>query len=226
MATVTAQSLIHKAQVILQDTTGVRWTESELLDWLNDGQCEVALYKPNACVRNTSMPLQAGTKQALPADGIQLIDVLRNRGPAGTTPGRAIRIALREVMDAQLPSWHSTPAAAEVRHYLYNPLDPKTFYVWPPQPESGRNQVEIIYGAVPGRVSAGGVIAIDDIYQNVLVDYILYRAYSKDAEYAADQGRADKHRAAFLGALEGKIQTEVATNPNRANQGNATPAPR
>lgn len=214
MSTITVQAVIDKTQVILQDTTGIRWPDNELLDWLNDGQREIVLYKPNAFIKNVAVKLAAGTKQGLPADGVQLIDVVRNMGSGGSTPGRAIRITMREVLDAQLPDWHLETASSSVKHYMYSLLDPKNYYVYPPQPAAGQGYVEIVYGASPTDAIIGGTITLDDIYQNVLVDYILYRAYSKDAEYAADQTRAGQHQQAYIAALAGKTQVEVGVNPN------------
>lgn len=225
MATITAQSVIDKAQIILQDTTGIRWPGSELLDWLNDGQREVVLLKPNSFIKNLAIKLVAGTKQSLPADGVQLIDVVRNMGTTGATAGRAIRITMREVLDAQLPDWHLETASAAVKHYMYSLLDPKNFYVYPPQPASNQGHVEIIYGAAPTNATLGGTITIDDIYQNILIDYILYRAYSKDTEYAADQNRAAAHQSAFFSALTGKTQAEVGVNPNSTAPANPNVSP-
>jgi len=214
MSTITAQSVVDKVQVILQDTTGVRWPDSELLDWLNDGQREIVLYKPNAFIKNLAVRMAGGTKQSLPADGVQLIDVVRNMGTNGTTPGRAVRITMREVLDSQLPDWHSETPSSVVKHYVYSLLDPKNFYVYPPQPAAGQGYVELVYGASPTDTTLGGTITLDDIYQNVLVDYILYRAYSKDTEYAADQNRAATHQNAYIAALTGKAKVEVGANPN------------
>lgn len=225
MATVTASSVIAKAQTILQDTTGVRWPENELLGWLNDGQREIVLYKPNAFVKNTAVRLAAGTKQALPADGVQLIDVVRNMGTDGLTPGRSIRITMREVLDSQLPDWHATTPSSQVKHYMYTMLDPKNFYVYPPQPAVSQGYVELIYGASPTDATISSVITIDDIYQTVLVDYVLYRAYSKDTEYAADVNRAAAHQNAYLAALGGKAKVEAAVNPNATAPANPNVTP-
>lgn len=227
MGTITANSIIKKAQIILQDTTGVRWPDEELLGWLNDGQREVAILKPNAHVKNIAVRLAAGTKQTLPFDGVQLIDLVRNLGVDGQTPGRAVRIVLREILDAQVTHWHTAAASAEAKHYVYSLLDPKNFYVYPPQPAAGQGYVEIVYGASPADASLSGPITLDDIYQNLLVDYVLYRAYSKDTEYAADQNRAATCQNAYLAALTGKARVEVGTNPNSmapANP-NVTPNP-
>lgn len=225
MSTITAQSVVDKVQVILQDTTGVRWPDSELLDWLNDGQREIVLYKPNAFIKNLAVRMAGGTKQSLPADGVQLIDVVRNMGTNGNTPGRAVRITMREVLDSQLPDWHSETPSSVVKHYVYSLLDPKNFYVYPPQPAAGQGYVELVYGASPTDTTLGGTITLDDIYQNVLVDYILYRAYSKDTEYAADQNRAATHQNAYIAALTGKAKVEVGANPNSMAPANPNVTP-
>lgn len=213
MGTVLASSVIERAQTILQDTTGVRWpADSELLGWLNDGQREIVLLKPNAYVKHSAHRLVAGAKQALPDDGVQMIDVVCNLGIAGSMPGRAVRIVERSVLDAQVPNWYASAPAAEVKHYCYSPLDPKTFYVYPPQPVVNQGFVELVYGANPADATLTGAITLDDIYQNVLVDYVLYRAFSKESE-AGDNQRASLHRGAFEAALNGKANGEAIVNP-------------
>lgn len=226
MGTIIASAVIEKAQIILQDTTGVRWpSDTELLGWLNDGQREVMVYKPNAYVKNVALRLAAGTKQSLPADGVQLIDVVRNMGSNGTTPGRAVRIVMREILDAQVPNWHAATPSAEVKHYTFMMLDPKSFYVYPPQPAAGQGYAEVVYGATPTDATFTGPITLDDIYQNALVDYILYRAYSKDTEYAADQNRAAVHQNAYIAALTGKAKVEAGANPNMTAPANPNVTP-
>lgn len=225
MATVTVASVISKVQTILQDTTGIRWPDLELLGWINDGQREIVLYKPNAFVKNTAVKLTAGTKQTLPADGVQLIDVVRNMGTSGGSPGRAIRITMREILDSQVPGWHSGTTDLEVKHYMYTVLDPKTFYVYPPQPSATQNYVEIVYGAAPTDCIIGGTITLDDIYQTILLDYSLYRAYSKDTEFAADQNRAQAHQTAYIAALTGKAKVEAGVNPNMTAPANPNVIP-
>lgn len=220
MGTILASEVINKVQIVLQDTTGVRWPDStELLGWLNDGQREVLVYKPNAHVHNESFTKVAGTKQSLPDNAIQLIDVPRNMGSDGTTPGRAIRIVTREILDAQNPDWHTMSQVAVTKHYTYSPFDPKHFYVYPPS--TAGSKAEVIYSAVPENVAAlNAPITLDDIYQNVLVDYVLYRAYSKDTDYAANPGRAGACQSAYTAALTGKTQAEVVVNPNTAAPAN------
>lgn len=216
MATITVSSLLTRVAVILQDPTNIRWPQAELLDWLNDGQREVALFKPNAFTKNIPVQLVAGTKQTLPTDGVALLDLPRNLGAAGTTPGNAIRLVSREILDSQLPGWHATTAAAAVKHFVYTPLDPKTFYVYPPQPATSTGFVELVYVASPTDATLVSTITLDDIYGTALQSYVLSRAYSKDAEFAANLGLAQGYYAQFQGLMQGKVGAEMSANPNQA----------
>jgi len=215
MGTIVASVVIEKVQIVLQDVLGVRWpSATELLGWLNDAQREIMVFKPNSNPKTLAVKLAPGTRQSIPSDGVQLMDVVRNMGTTGTDPGRAIRIAMREVLDAQIPNWHAAPAASVAKHYMYTVLDPKNFYVYPPQPAVNQGYVEMTYAAMPADVGLGAAISVDDIYQNVMVDYILYRALSKDTEYAADPQRAIAHQTAYITALTGKMKVEAGVNPN------------
>lgn len=213
MATITTASIISKVSILLQDITNIRWTQAELLDWLNDGQREIVMYKPNACIKNIDVALVAGTKQTLPADGISLIRVSRNTG------GNAITVAKSQVLDAGVPNWHaSSRANSKVDHYCYSPFDPRTYYVYPPSP--GGNSVELVYCAAPAAATLEGVISIDDIYGTLLINYIAYRAYSKDAEYAENAAFAQSYGATFVAQLTGKGNSEANTDPNTHTKGN------
>jgi hypothetical protein len=53
-------------------------------------------------------------------------------------------------------------------------------------------------------------IKIVDSYANAMLDYMLYRAYSKDAEYAANAQRAMGHYQAMQAALGIKTQTDLS----------------
>ena len=207
--------VLDKAAIILQDTTGVRWPQdAELFLWLNDGQREIVLRKPDAYSQNLVVQLVSGTKQTIPAAGIQLLDVVSNMG-TGSTPGRAITRIDREILDEQRPNWHSETASAETKHYMFDPRDPKTFYTYPPQ-HSTPGYVRMVYAAAPSDLATvSSAITLDDVYAGVLLDYILYRAYSKDADLTptAPQ-RAISHYNAFLAALGAKGQIDATINPN------------
>lgn len=201
---ITAQSIIDKAQVILQDESAIRWTEAELLGWLNDGQREIAQARPDASTVDTTMATVAGARQALPSGGTALVDVLRTVG------GNAVRKVDRELMDAHRPGWHSETAGA-AKHFMYDPRTPRLFWLYPPS--AGGATLEIKYQAMPTDAVLAGAIAIDDAFSNALLDYVLFRAYCKDADDTANASRAAAARASFENTLGLKAAADAAAKP-------------
>lgn len=220
---VTVQSVIDRVQTTLQDTTGVRWpVVSELVLWINDAQREIALLKPDASAKNTTITLVTGTKQDIPNDGNRLLRVVRNMSAAsGGTGLRSVRIVSREVLDAQTPDWHDPSVGGDaahtsiIKHYVYDEANPRNFYVYPGV--SGDAFLEIIYSANPATVGQGDNLDIPDIYANAVMNYVLYMAYMKDAEYAGNSQRAANHFQIFTSSVSGKGQLDAVTTPNLEN---------
>ena len=217
---VTVQSVIDRAQTVLQDTTGVRWpVVAELVLWINDAQREIALLKPDASATNTTITLATGTKQDIPSSGNRLLKVVRNMSAASNGTGkRAVRLVDREVLDAQPPDWHDPAVSGDaahsaiVKHYVYDEANPRNFYVYPGV--SGSAYLEIIYSSNPVAVAQADNLSIPDIYANAIMNYVLYMAYMKDAEYAGNAQRASSHFQLFTASVTGKGQVDAVTNPN------------
>ena len=223
--TIPAQSLIRRVVETLQDNTSIRWPVSELVRYLNDAQREIILYRPDAAVTNAPVTLVAGSRQSLPSGGTKLVEVVRN----STGTKRAVRLVNREILDAQLPGWHAQPGAAEVLHYMYDPREPRVFWVYPPAAASGAS-VDVTYASMAADIAepadgalytaVTGDLGVPDIYANAVQDYVLYRAYTKDSEYAGNAARAQAHYAAFANALGVEIKATVAVAPNPAGNPN------
>lgn len=221
MGTTVASEIIGRASTILLDATNTRWSQPELLDWLNVGQRAIVQIRPDASAVTQAVQLAAGTKQTIPAGAVRIMRVRRNMGANGTTPGRAIRSVEFEVLDAQNPGWHTDDAAQVVRHVLFDPADPRVFYVWPPQPTDTPHQVEAVLSMVPDEVEdTDDPITLDDIYTDVLLDYILMRAYQKDSAYGENSRKAALFGQSFLTALGVKATADMISDLNL----NAPPA--
>ncbi|NCC40556.1 MAG: hypothetical protein EOM21_14095 [Gammaproteobacteria bacterium] len=206
---VAVEDIITRAQIILQDTTGTRWPTAELLNWLNDSYKEIVQARPDLYpVTTPTFTCVAGTRQVAPTGALRMIDVVRNGG--GTK--RAVRLIDRRILDDQLPSWHSQSGSTEIQHWMFDPRTPREFLVYPPA-ASGAS-LEIVYSAVPApHDTATGNIAIIDSYGNVMLDYILYRAYTKDAEYTANAARAQAHYGAMQNAISSGAASDAAGRP-------------
>jgi hypothetical protein len=182
----TAQSIIRGVVTALKDPTAVRWKTDELVRYLNDGQRDIVAVRPDATATAVSMALAAGARQTLPAAGAKLIEVVRNTNGAQ----RSIRATSRVLMDAHNPSWYSKAGVEEIHHYMFDMREPRVFYVYPPAAVGA--SVELVYSAYPTDVATPatgalytdvvGNLSVQDIFANALTNYILYRAFSKDAE--------------------------------------------
>lgn len=211
-STTDAKTIIDKASLLLADVSQSFWLVSELLGWLNDGQRDIATTIPQANVKNSALQLVAGVKQSLPSDGILLMDIPYNSGSAGTTVGTLINHVPKEIMLKRIPGWTTTMASATVKHYIYSTLDPLVFYVYPPQPTLAK-YVECVYSALPtliANANVGTKITIPDYFQTELLDYVLYRAFSKDFDNSTQLARGQEHYQLFINALTAKANADTA----------------
>jgi hypothetical protein len=110
----------------------------------------------------------------------------------------------KHMLDMLLGNWMnagdgSTPE--EVVFWCPSHQDQETFYVYPQQPNSPRLQfIELSYSAIPSEASGGGNITLKDIYKEAMMDYVLYKAFSKDDDVAENEGssRASAYLQAYL----------------------------
>ena len=213
MAVVTVASLINKAATLLYDQTNIKWPRSEWLGWLNSGQRAIVVLQPSSTNEIEVIKLVAGTRQSIPAHGWLLLDVIRNMGTTGTTPGRAIRVVHRRMLDSYNPDWNTATASSVVRDYVFDSQNQREFYVYPPN--TGTGYVELNYSMIPDDLtSEASTISVSDAYENPLLDYMLFRACSKASDINNGAALAAAYLQAFNAFLGGKLTAEQANNPN------------
>lgn len=218
-ATTRVIDIINRAKNILHEVTrdGTRWTNSELMVWLNESYQAIVQVDPSACSKTEWVDLKPGTRQRIPLGGTRLLEVVRNVAPASRAEG--VLIASRKQLDTTRRGWHREERTIDIEQYVFDPMNPVEYYVYPPAAEG--TKLEIIFSYVPSQHSIEGMsaygecIRIPDSYAPVMVDYILYRAYSKDADHAVNLNRATMHQGSFFNALGTKIQAENSTSPNQ-----------
>ena len=211
MATVKVIDLIDRAETVLQDTTNTRWAQAELLSYLNDAQREIVMQRPDAKVTNATLTCAASSKQTLPSGALRLIDIIRN------TNGKAITQIDRKILDVQNPSWHTGSANTIVEHFMYDPADPKNFYVYPVPANSV--QIEIAYSqsttdiTIANYSTSTDVIGLDDTYSNAILDYMLYRSYQKDSDFGGNMQKVATHYQSFANSIGLKTRADLVITP-------------
>ena len=209
MGTLTAGSIISKAVLQLNDMSSVRWTRAELLTWLSDAQRTMALAVPQATATLGLVTTVAGVKQSIPSDGWILLRANRNMGSSGTTPGRILQLVTHEDLTKNNPTWDGDAATGIATVYAYSPVFKSVFWIYPPADSSG-NKIEVEYSQLPIEiVTEATVISVLDVYEPVLLDYVLSKACAKDAEYAAGAQLATAYMTSFYTAI-GVISKEDA----------------
>lgn len=222
MSTFTVREIVGRVETVLQDSN-VRWPRLELQEWINEAYRMITLHRPDSNTASGTLTCAVGTRQDLTtgfSTAIRLIDITRNMATGSTK--KVIRQINRAVLDDQRPGWHAETGTIDIEHFMFDPRLPKEFFVYPPALVTA--EIEVIYSAVPSphalseaNLDPDGadatVISLDDIYEPMIVDWVLYRAYSKDAEYGANEQRAGAAYQAFMTTIGAKTQVDAAADP-------------
>lgn len=222
--TLQAQHILSRVRNTLQDNTGVRWPDGELFDYLSDAQREIANFRPDATATHANVQLATGTEQTIPADGLRLLNIVRNMSGTATsaTGGKVIRRTEFDAINTIDPNWHDPAATGDaahgtlIDHFMFDPRDPRKFYVYPGV--SGNAFVEVVYSKNPTSISAAtDLIQVDDIFANPLMDFVTYKAYLKDAEAGGGLQKA----TAYFNSFQASLGTGFAQQESNAPQAEA-----
>jgi len=187
----TARSIINDV-----DSTSYRYSNADLLQYANDALDVIASVKPFLfyqdgdldCIDNKAM-------QAISFnDATALIDVRRVKG------GNAVTECDRATLDAFNPGWQSM-AAADAVNWMRVVDDPLRFMVYPPAPAT--QILEVIYARIPAEYLDSDDTGIPATYSDMIADYIVSRAQSRDAEHVLS-ARAQAFGQSFISKLSTK----------------------
>jgi hypothetical protein len=202
MPTLTASTLITKAAYLLNDNDNTRWTLPEMYGWLTDGQREAVVIRPTLFCKVVARTLVAGPRQSLAdiTDYNLLVVIKRNLAADGVTGGRVIGMTSEALLDALDPDWHTSPSAMVITNFTFDPATRTVYQVYPPAIAGAK--VELTYSAIPPAVVDGtDVISLPDETGTALIDYLCYRALSKDAEFGDNSAKAAAHYKLFTDAI-------------------------
>ena len=222
-----SKTVMERAATTLQDATNIRWPLRELHGYLNDGLREIVTIKPSAKSKTVNISLASGTLQTLAPEHVILSRAVRNMTESGG--GKAIRrLDSRSIMDSHMPSWQdpsAMPFAKSVVHVIHDIANPTQFYVVPGN--DGTGVIEAVVGAMPtpspepaapdSLASYSDIVDMPDSYFNGLVDYVIYRSYSKDSRVAGSAMRSQAHFQLFRTSITGFSESETGMSLAAAN---------
>lgn len=211
--TIAVDTVITAARTVLQDPNKVRWTDAELVAWLNGGLRDISTLRPDIMAEYVEVPLTNGLMQELPAACVRIMDVINNTA----APRTAVVQISRSLLDLQFPNWASTAPNAVTKHVIYDERIPKRFMVFPPAVTGHSllmlcSMVPTEVELVSGTFVLGATISLPTRYTNALIDYVLFRAFSKDAEDENYVARSTAHYNLFKSALADEAQIGKAAS--------------
>lgn len=176
---------------LLEDGAAVTWLDPETIVWVNAGMREIVNLVPKAYVVRSSITLTArACKQDLPSGTIRLMGVHRNVG-TDDSAGPAVRLASRDQLDAYDRNWTKATPARYVGNVVYDTDAPKEFWCSPPPRDASK--LDVALSKVPTAIEAlADTLVLGDEYRNALIDYVCFRALSKnDADAQQVKAAAD-----------------------------------
>lgn len=215
MAVLTCGALIDGVQQTqLNDVEQVTWGETELISALNQALAMLIGVRPDASAKVSEFSCVKGTRQTLPEDGLRLLKVVRNIKLDGLA-GRAVRLMNMNDLDSIAPDWHSEPEKDNIKEYMFDERNPKTFYLYPPAKDG--TLLDIEYSFMPDPItSMAQTLPVDITYQQPLQEFMLYKLLSGEG----GQGQGAQHLNTALSLIGAKPATEKYLKPiNEASSG-------
>jgi hypothetical protein len=216
----TAQLIIDEVRRIIHDeVVTFRWTDAELIDYINAGTRQTVVLLPSANSVETieSTVSSRVSRQALPAGGIKFLKVSRNYADDGTTPQGVVRYVEKDALDTYDPDWEYVTTKADganfFEHFCHDSREPTIFYLYPP-PVADAKQVAVVYSATPTAITVvGDASPLGDEYTNGIVQYVIFRALTKESRDTLPGAFRQELWQNYLVALGLKRQAEEQVSP-------------
>ncbi len=214
-----ARPIVTQVAGELNDPTFVTWSEDDHISFINSARRQVILMRPDAYSVVESIQLTAGSsKHSLPAGRLRLLDVIRNMGSDGNTPGRAIRMIDRGSQDLYNRNWHkSDKAKTVIREVVYNDKYPRTFYTDPPAHATTNVYIEAAMSALPADIEDLDTddILIPEIYEQPIRQYMLHLAFGVEVESRASMAKSRAFLQDFYNSLGIKTKVDQMFTPSK-----------
>ncbi|WGY45229.1 DUF6682 family protein [Vibrio sp. ABG19] len=195
---ITVQTLIDRISRDLVDIRNVRWSRAELTDFLNDAIAAILIRRPDLSRTTATVPT-ASVNVTLPADAYQILAVNHINNIAA-------QFVDINKLNQLYPDWRVKTGIPTC--WARNELDETTLFLYPAPAE--QVDVEIVYSRNLKVSDEAEAFPLTDIYEGVVADFVMYRAYNKDSLNVADGNKAQLHLQAFATALGDKSASDSA----------------
>lgn len=133
-------------------TYATQFVHTELQDWIDfyhQAQRMLVKSRPDSHYKHVSWQLTANmARHDAPAEAIAMIEITRNMGIDGSTPGAPIIEVPRDDIESMISAWFSETGATEIEFFGLNPKMPQTIWTYPRVHASTDVYVEGVYSYI------------------------------------------------------------------------------
>jgi hypothetical protein len=209
----TANDYIVDAADVYGDTDYARVTTATWIKFLNAAIRALVLVRPDAGAVTESITLVPGVRQSVASDVLRLLDITRNMGTDGSTPGKIITPASRQHIDYSNLLWPAATGDTAIDNYSYDKENPLVYYVTPPVHATTVVQVEAVYSQLPTAVTAvGDSTGTNELFFEPIVMYMLYKAFVTDDE-DVEFSKGMTYLQNFFNLLQVEMAASTAAGP-------------
>ncbi|MDF5166557.1 hypothetical protein P3612_11180 [Vibrio parahaemolyticus] len=194
----TVKTLIDRISRDLIDLRNVRWSRTELVDFLNDAIASIVIRRPDLS-RATATVTTSSNVVALPIDAYQILAV----NHVGNVAAQFVDI---NKLNQLYPDWRTTQGAPVC--WTRNEMDETTLFLYPSP--TADVDVELVYSRNLRVNEEENPFPLPDIYEGTVADFVMYRAYNKDSQNPNEGNKAQLHLQAFATALGDKTASDNA----------------
>jgi len=207
MATITVKNLLDIVVGLIQDTAEAesdkQWPMTELVRLYNIAVLDIVIADKRAKMVTESVKFATGSKQSIPAKSIAFVELIRNMGTDGVTPGQSITPTSMTALSAFNRDWSNDTAQTEIYNVIADPNDPRAYYIYPPSDGTGYGLLQsskvpdkIVYDDDGNWESA--FVDITDEFVNPLLTKIMELVYKKDSDIVGNKDREDDSGNEYL----------------------------
>ncbi|WP_274882439.1 DUF6682 family protein [Vibrio harveyi] len=188
MANTPIKQMIDQAARLVVDKPMIRWDLAFWIDAYNAAVKAILAVRPDALTGTLTVTCVAGSTQSKPDNARYLIDVIRNENGKAITGPTDLKM-----FNDYRPDWRTQPEQSEASTYLYDERNLEHFYLYPPV--TAGTKIEAVFALEPTSVAESDYTnntpaQLNPMYDNAVIEWLVYRAFSEDSEITANNARA------------------------------------
>lgn len=197
-----------------------RWSKNDLKHYAKDGIVMLASLRPDWFGELKTITLQPGRVQQISSTCEKLIKVIGVHGSVDADS--PIASTVNDRLSGVFPSKCTKSVSAKdykLLDYTIESKSDKIFYVNPPVPADGEVKLDVICSSVP---EMNDDYVIPNKMHNLIVEWMLYRAYLAQEEVDGAETTASLHLNYFYSMLRSIQQADNIISGKVRISGNAT----